>query len=101
MYNAKGKLVYNSQFVGQEGKTYGGYLTDYTFNGFIAGRRGIAQVDDISALDRENHVGFAVSVDLTTQTQKCWYVNTDGNTVPVYNPFAEGPAQKVFELALK
>ena len=101
MYNAKGKLVYNSQFVGQEGKTYGGYLTDYTFNGFIAGRRGIAQVDDISALDRENHVGFAVSVDLASQTQKCWYVNTDGNTVPVYNPFVEGPAQKVFELALK
>ena len=29
MYNSNGKLIYNSQFVNKEGKTYGGYLTDY------------------------------------------------------------------------
>ena len=101
MYNDKGKLVYNSQFKGVEGKTYGGYLTDYTFNGFIAGRRGTAQDDDIGSLNREDHVGFAVHVDLATQTQKCWYVNTDGDVVAVYNPFVEGPAQEVFVLDLK
>ena len=101
MYNEKGKLVYNSQFKGVEGKTYGGYLTDYTFNGFIAGRRGTAQDDDISPLNREDHVGFAVRVDLASGTQTCWYVNTDGNVVPVYNPFVEGPAQKEFVLNLK
>lgn len=101
MYNEKGKLVYNSQFKGEEGKTYGGYLTDYTFNGFIAGRRGTSQDDDIGALNREDHVGFAVKVDLASNTQTCWYVNTDGDTVPVYNPFVEGPAQETFVLALK
>lgn len=101
MYNEKHKLVYNSQFKGEAGKTYGGYLTDYTFNGFIAGRRGKAQVDDISALNRKDHVGFAVSVDLTSQTQTCRYINSDGAVVPVYNPFAEGPAQKEFVLELK
>ena len=101
MYNAKGKLVYNSQFKGVEGKTYGGYLTDYTFNGFIAGRRGTAQDDDIGSLNREEHVGFAVSVDLAENTQTCWYVNTDGDVVPVYNPFVEGPAQEEFVLDLK
>ncbi|MBR6622086.1 MAG: metallophosphoesterase [Bacteroides sp.] len=101
MYNEKGKLVYNSQFKGTAGKTYGGYLTDYTFNGFIAGRRGTSQVDDISPLNRVEHVGFAVRVDLANGTQTCWYVNTDGNIVPVYNPFVEGPAQEEFVLALK
>ena len=101
MYNAKGKLVYNSQFKGVEGKTYGGYLTDYAFNGFIAGRRGTAQDDDIGALNREDHVGFAVSVDLAENTQTCWYVNTDGDVVPVYNPFVEGPAQEEFVLELR
>ena len=101
MYNVKGKLVYNSQFKGVEGKTYGGYLTDYTFNGFIAGRRGTAQTDDIGPLNREDHVGFAVHVDLAANTQKCWYVNTDGEVVPVYNPFVEGPAQEAFLLDLK
>ena len=101
MYNEKGKLVYNSQFKGVEGKTYGGYLTDYTFNGFIAGRRGTAQDDEISPLNREDHVGFAVRADLGSGTQTCWYVNTDGDVVPVYNPFVEGPAQEEFVLNLK
>ena len=35
MISNSGGLVYNSQFQGVEGKTYDGYLTDYTFNGFI------------------------------------------------------------------
>ena len=101
MYNAKGKLVYNSQFKGEEGKTYGGYLTDYTFNGFIAGRRGTAQTDEVSALNRKDHIGFVVYVDLEEKTQICRYINTDGETVSVYNPFVEGPAQKEFVLAVK
>jgi hypothetical protein len=101
MYNAKGKLVYNSQFKGEEGKTYGGYLSDYTFNGFIAGRRGTAQTDEVSALNRKDHIGFVVYVDLEEKTQICRYINTDGETVSVYNPFVEGPAQKEFVLALK
>ena len=101
MYNSKNKLIYNSQFKGVEGKTYGGYLTDYTFNGFIAGRRGTTQTDDIGALNRKDHVGFAVSVDFTANTQTCWYINSAGNTVPVFNPFVEGPAQEKFVLELK
>ena len=100
MYNAKGKLIYNSQFKGTEGKTYGGYLTDYTFNGFIAGRRGTAQDDDISALNRREHVGMAVYADLATKTQVCRFVNTAGEVVPVYNPFVEGPAQTEIVLTM-
>lgn len=101
MYNSKGKLVYNSQFKGEEGKTYGGYLTDFEFNGFIAGRRGTTQTDDIGSLNRKDHIGFAVQVDFNSNTQKCWYVNSAGDTVSVFNPFVEGPSQKEFVLELK
>ena len=101
LYNEKGKLVYNSQFKGVEGKTYGGCLTDYTFNGFIAGRRGTTQTDDIGSLNRKDHVGMAVYVDLANNTQTCSFINTAGEVVSVYNPFAEGPAQKEFVLELK
>ena len=101
MYNSKGKLVYNSQFKGVEGKTYGGYLTDFEFNGFIAGRRGTAQTDEVGAFNRKDHVGLAVYVDLSGGTQTCRYVNSDGETVSVYNPFVEGPAQTEFVLELK
>jgi hypothetical protein len=79
----------------------GGYLTNYAFHGFIAGRRGTAQTDEISALKCKDHVGLAVQVDLTNNTQKCRYVNTAGNTVPVYNPFVEGDAQSEFVPDLK
>ena len=101
MYNTEGKLIYNSLFVGTEGKTYDGYLTDYTFNGFIAGRRGTAQVDDIDALNRKDHVGMATYVDMGSKTQVCRFVNSAGETVSVYNPFVEGPAQTEFLLDLK
>ena len=101
MYNAKGRLVYNSQFKGEEGKTYGGYLTDYTFNGFIAGRRGTTQTDEVGALNHKDHIGLAVYVDLTSGTQTCRYINSDGEAVSVYNPFVEGAAQKDFVLNLK
>ena len=101
MYNSKGKLIYNSQFKGEEGKTYGGYLTDYTFDGFIAGRRGTEQDDEVGSFNRRDYVGFAVEVDLTANTQTCRYVNSDGETVSVYNPFVEGPATKEFVLELR
>lgn len=101
MYNDKGKLVYNSQFKGTEGKTYSGYLTDYTFNGFITGRRGTAQDDEVGALDRKDHVGMAVYVDMANQTQVCRFINAAGEIVPVYNPFVEGPAQTEYVLDLK
>ena len=101
MYNSKGKLVYNSQFKGVEGKTYGGYLTDYAFDGFIAGRRGTTQTDDIGSFNRKDHIGLAVRVDLKNGTQTCWYVNSKGEIVLVYNPFVEGPAQKEFVLELR
>ena len=101
MYKDNGKLIYNSQFKGTEGKTYGGYLTNYSFNGFIAGRRGTTQTDEIGSFNRKDYVGFAVSVDLEANTQTCWYVNSDGDAVSVYNPFVEGPAQEKFVLELK
>lgn len=101
MYNEKGKLIYNSQFKGVSGKTYGGYLTDFEFNGFIAGRRGREQDDEIGSLNRTEYVGLAVRADLAGKTQTCWFVNSDGDTVSVYNPFVEGPAQKEFILDLK
>lgn len=101
MYNSKGKLIYNSQFKGEEGKTYGGYLTDYQFDGFIAGRRGTTQTDSLNALNRKDHIGLAVSVDFDAGVQTCRYVNTAGQVVSVYNPFVEGPAQTEFVLNLK
>ncbi len=100
MYDEAGDLIYSSQFTSETGKTYGGYLTDYTFNGFIAGRRGTEQTDDISALNRSEHIGLAVRVDFVSETQKCSFINASGKAVQTANPFVEGPAQTEFLLTL-
>lgn len=100
MYNEKGKLIYNSQFKG-ENKTYGGYLTEYEFNGFICGRRGITQTDEVGAFNKSQHIGLGTGVDFATNKQTSVYWNSKGEKVSVYNPFVEGAAQTEFVTLLK
>lgn len=100
MYNDKGKLVYNSQFKG-ENKTYGGYLTDFEFNGFICGRRGATQSDKVGSFNKSQHIGLGTSVDFATNKQTSVYWNSKGEKVSVYNPFVEGAAQTEFVTDLK
>ncbi|MDE7454447.1 MAG: metallophosphoesterase [Clostridia bacterium] len=100
-YCEQGKLVYNSQFKGEAGKTYGGYLTDYAFNGFICGRRGVTQTDSVGALNKTQHIGLGTSVDFTANKQTSVYWNSKGQKVAVFNPFVEGPALTEFVTDLK
>ncbi len=100
MYNEKGNLVYNSQFKG-ENKTYGGYLTDFEFNGFICGRRGSTQTDSVGAFNKSRHIGLGTSVDFTANSQVSVYINSKGERVAVFNPFAEGEAKTEFITNLK
>lgn len=102
-YNDKGKLVYNTQFKTKDGKpaTYGGYLTEYEFNGFICGRRGSSQTDEVGAFNKSKHIGLGTSVDFTANKQTSVYFNSKGEKVSVFNPFVEGPAQTEFTTELK
>ena len=83
------KLVYNKDFSGTEGKTYNGYMTDYHFNAFICGKRGLTQHDEAPAGNHTDYVGMLVNVDLSGGSQSCVYMNSKGEIVPVVNPFAE------------
>ena len=82
-------LVYNKDFSGTEGKTYNGYMTDYHFNAFICGKRGLTQHDEATAGNHTDYVGMLVNVDLSGGSQYCIYMNSKGEIVPVVNPFAE------------
>lgn len=95
-YNENGKLVYNTQFVGRDDKTYGGYLTDYQFNGFIVGKRGSTQKDSAPTGNKTEHIGLATYVDFASGTQKSVYLNSKGNAVDVFVPFADGESKREF-----
>ena len=102
-YTSNGKLEYNTQFKTKDGKpqTYGGYLTDFQFNGFICGRRGATQTDKVGSLNKSQHIGLGTSVDFTANKQTSVYYNSKGDRVSVFNPFVEGAAQTEFVTDLK
>ncbi len=99
-YCEQGKLVYNSQFKGKN-TTYGGYLTDFYFNGFVCGRRGSTQTDTVGAFNKSQHIGLGTSVDFNSNKQTSVYWNSKGEKVAVFNPFVEGEAQTAFVTELK
>lgn len=92
------ELAYNPAF---RSGTYGGYVTDFRFNAFITGRRGTSQTDEVSPLNRRDHIGLVTRVDLSSGEQVSTYLNSAGQTVPVFNPFVEGEAQTSFVTRLK
>lgn len=100
--NDAGRLVYNPQFKG-ENKLYSknGGVTDFHWNSFICGKRGVTQTDSVSSADTKNHIGLVTEVDLTSRTQKSYYVNSRSEVVEVYQPFYDSPAQQYFITQLK
>ena len=62
---------------------------------------GSSHKDELDALNRKDHIGMAVYVDLASNTQVCRFLNSAGEAVSVYNPFVEGPAQREFVLELR
>lgn len=106
MYNKKGdKLLYNTHLKGTndkgENKTYGGYLTEFEFSGFICGRRGSTQTDSVGSFNKSQHIGLGTCVDFTAHKQTSFYINSNGEKVAVCNPFVEGAAQTEFVTDLK
>ncbi len=99
--NSNNKLVYNSQFVNQENKTYGGRVTDFHFNSFIVSKRGDTQTDEVSSFNNGKHIGLVTVVDFGRGEQTSYYLNSSLEKVSVFNPFVEGPAQTEFVTKLK
>ena len=64
-------------------------MTDYRFNAFICGKRGLTQHDEAPAGNTTDYVGMLVNVDLNSGSQSCLYMNSKGDIVSVVNPFAD------------
>ncbi|MBQ9911533.1 MAG: metallophosphoesterase, partial [Firmicutes bacterium] len=77
-------LVYNPEYA--EG-TYSGYLTDFNFPSLMVSKPGYTQPE--ADEDKSSHIGLLVKADLKTGNQRCMYINSKGDTVPVVNPFAD------------
>lgn len=87
-------LVYNKNFAGVEGKTYGGSLTDYDFYGFLAARAANDQHSDTQSLRTDAFTGLCMEADLADGVQTARYTNSLGEDVPVCSMFGtDAPAE--------
>ena len=82
------KLVYNDAYSGASGKVEGGYLTDFNFPNFLAGRRSLQQAGGTQSNGNDQYVCLYTRAGLTEGLQISNYVNSRGETINGYYPFA-------------
>ena len=78
------ELSYNPNF--KDG-TYKGYLTDFNFPTFMVSKQGFTFSDSTNISKAKSHIGFFVDVNLTSNTELCYYLNSKGEKVEVMNMF--------------
>ena len=81
------KLTYNSKV--HENKTYDGYLTDFNFPTFMVSKPGFTFFDDPKLSSSRSQVGLYVDANLKEEKELCYYLNSSGEKVDVYNMWAE------------
>ena len=83
-------LVYSDAYSGKEGKVEGGYLLDFNFPNFLAGRRSLEQEGGTQSNGYDQYVCLHTRVDPEGGYQVSNYVNSDGVSINGYYPFAQG-----------
>lgn len=82
--------VYNSGFSGEEGKTDGGYFTDFTFPTFLVGRRSNSLSGSTQNDGYTEYTCLFTDADFETGRQLSNYVNAEGGIPTGYWPFGDG-----------
>jgi len=81
-------LVFSDWYSGREGKTDGGYLTDFNFPGALVGRRSLKQAGSTQSDGYTDYTGLLTKVDFATGRQQCNYINSRGEILSGEYPFA-------------
>jgi hypothetical protein len=83
-------LVYSDAYSGETGKVDGGYLLDFNFPNFLAGRRSLQQAGGTQSNGNDQYVCLHTHADLTRTEQVSNYVNSEGTSINGYYPFGSG-----------
>lgn len=80
-------LTYAFDYIGDSGKVEGGYLTDFRFPSFLVGRRSLSQQGGTQKKGSSQYTCLRVEADLAGGIQNARYVNSEGQTLTVVDPF--------------
>ena len=83
-------LVYSDAYGESEGNVEGGYLIDFNFPNFLVGRRSLQQAGGTQTDGNDQYVCLYTRADLNKGLQISNYVNSNGETINGYYPFAPG-----------
>lgn len=83
-------LIYSDAYSGEEGKVEGGYLIDFNFPNFLAGRRSLQQAGGTQSNGNSWYVCLHTRVDLNQGLQVSNYINSEGVSINGVYPFAPG-----------
>ena len=83
-------LVYNDAYSGEAGKVEGGYLLDFNFPNFLAGRRSLQQAGGTQSNGNDQYVCLHTRAEPNRTQQVSNYVNSQGQSINGYYPFGEG-----------
>lgn len=83
-------LVYNDAYSKKENEVEGGYLIDFNFPVFLAGRRSLQQAGGTQTGGNDQYVCLHTRVDWEIGWQVSNYVNSHGEIVSGHYPFARG-----------
>ena len=87
---ANTKLVYSDAYSGAKGKVEGGYLIDFNFPNFLAGRRSLQQAGGTQSNGKDQYVCLVTHADFATGRQVSNYLNSRNEILTGVYPFAEG-----------
>ena len=80
-------LTYAFDYIGDSGKVEGGCLTDFRFPSFLVGRRSLSQQGGTQKNGSSQYTCLRVEADLAGGIQNARYVNSEGQTLTVVDPF--------------
>lgn len=90
------ELIYAFDYIGDSGKSPGGYLTEHNFPAFLVGRRSLVQTGSTQSNGYTQYMGMAVSAAFDVGTQTAWYVNSEEETVTGVYPFEGNYPDRTF-----
>ena len=88
------ELVYSDAYSGKEGKVEGGYLINFNFPNFLAGRRSLDLGHDTQT-GADRYVCLATQADFAAGQQTSCYVNSNLEIPYGYYPFGEGGFDRI------
>ena len=81
------ELVYGKGYKGESGISEGGYLIDFNFPNFLAGRRSLGQEGGTQSNGNDQYVCLATRADFETGRQLSNYLNSEGGIPTGWYPF--------------